>query len=128
MLPPAVLCYLLVVLISTLVNYHIFEFKNVLRYNRSSANEPVPRYGAGVMMGIGLFVMLGSLGLFARRGSGEDLYILSGLIAGFGLFLYGAATRILKKRVDRLQVTETGLLTILLGATGFARTVDFCFY
>lgn len=127
MLPPAVLCYLLVVLISTLVNYHIFEFKNVLRYNRSSANEPVPRYGAGVMMGIGLFVMLGSLGLFARRGSGEDLYILGGLIAGFGLFLYGAATRILKKRVARLQVTETGLLTILPWRNRFRTNVRFLF-
>lgn len=127
MLPPAVLCYLLVVLISTLVNYHIFEFKNVLRYNRSSANEPVPRYGAGVMMGIGLFVMLGSLGLFARRGSGEDLYILGGLIAGFGLFLYGAAIRILKKRVARLQVTETGLLTILPWRNRFRTNVRFLF-
>lgn len=127
MLPPAVLCYLLVVLISTLVNYHIFEFKNVLRYNRSSANEPVPRYGAGVMMGIGLFVMLGSLGLFARRGSGEDLYILGGLVAGFGLFLYGAATRILKKRVARLQVTETGLLTILPWRNRFRTNVRFLF-
>lgn len=127
MLPPAVLCYLLVVLISTLVNYHIFEFKNVLRYNRSSANEPVPRYGAGVMMGIGLFVMLRSLGLFARRGSGEDLYILGGLIAGFGLFLYGAAIRILKKRVARLQVTETGLLTILPWRNRFRTNVRFLF-
>lgn len=127
MLPPAVLCYLLVVLISTLVNYHIFEFKNVLRYNRSAANEPVPRYGAGVMMGIGLFVMLGSLSLFARRGSGEDLYILGGLIAGFGLFLYGAATRILKKRVARLQVTETGLLTILPWRNRFRTNVRFLF-
>ena len=127
MLPPAVLCYLLVVLISTLVNYHIFDYKNVLRYNRSSANEPVPRYGAGVMMGIGLFVMLGSLGLFARRGSGEDLYILGGLIAGFGLFLYGAATRILKKRVARLQVTETGLLTILPWRNRFRTNVRFLF-
>lgn len=127
MLPPAVLCYLLVVLISTLVNYHIFEFKNVLRYNRSSANEPVPRYGAGVMMGIGLFVMLGSLGLFARRGSGEDLYILGGLIAGFGLFLYGAATRILKKRIARLQVTETGLLTILPWRNRFRTNIRFLF-
>ena len=126
-LPAAMLCYLLVVLISTLVNYHIFEFKNVLRYNRSSANEPVPRYGTGVMMGIGLFVMLGSLGLFARRGSGEDLYILAGLIAGFGLFLYGAATRLLKKRVARLQVTETGLLTILPWRNRFRTNVRFLF-
>lgn len=126
-LPAAMLCYLLVVLISTLVNYHIFEFKNVLRYNRSAANEPVPRYGAGVMMGIGLFVMLGSMGLFARRGSGEDLYILGGLIAGFGLFLYGAATRLLKKRVARLQVTETGLLTILPWRNRFRTNVRFLF-
>lgn len=126
-LPAAMLCYLLVVLISTLVNYHIFEFKNVLRYNRSAANEPVPRYGAGVMMGLGLFVMLGSVGLFARRGSGEDLYILAGLIAGFGLFLYGAATRLLKKRVARLQVTETGLLTVLPWRNRFRTNVRFLF-
>ena len=114
-LPAAMLCYLLVVLISTLVNYHIFEFKNVLRYNRSAANEPVPRYGAGVMMGLGLFVMLGSVGLFARRGSGEDLYILAGLIAGFGLFLYVLPWRNRFRTNVRFLFLLTALQILLFG-------------
>lgn len=109
----AILCYLGAVLLATLINYHLFEFKNIMRYNRSWANEKVHFGGTWTLISFGAFIMAFGVWRFAHRGGSENIFNFGILMLGFALLLYGWKAAMLRKRMGKLELNSEGVLAIL---------------
>lgn len=108
-----VLCYLGAILLSTLINYHLFEFKNIMRYNRSAANEKVFFGGTGILVTLGVLLVLFSIGTFSKRGNSENIYSLGILVLGVAFCLYGIMAKWLKKQEQKLRKNPEKVLEVL---------------
>lgn len=108
-----VLCYLGAILLSTLINYHLFEFKNVMRYSRSAANEGVFFGGSGILMTVGVILVLFGIGWFSKRGNSESLLSFGILMLGAAIGLYGILARWLKRQQQKLRTNPEKVLEVL---------------
>lgn len=108
-----ILCYLGAILLATLINYHLFEFKNIMRYNRSAANEKVFFGGTGILVILGLVLMLSGIGLFSRRGNSENILWGGLLILGVAFCFYGIMAKYLKRQEQKIRKNPEKVLQVL---------------
>jgi hypothetical protein len=119
--------FFLTVLISTLVNYHMFEYQNILSLSESEAAERIPAKYMKIVAAAGAAVVIYAVVRYSSIYSGESFLLIVAALVGLFLIIFGAASVIVRSRVKKASDESTVPLKMLQWRWRFRTSVRYTY-
>lgn len=118
--------FAIIVLIATLINYHLFEHKNLMKLSDiRHKSEKTPRHFLPVGIVIGCFVVAASVIRYWNPANGEKYSLYVWALAGCCILIYALAGTLLKRRQKLEKADGNDLLPLLPWRYRFRSNVRF---
>ena len=107
------LSFLMLALVATLVNYHLFEYKNIMNLRAENQNEWRPKRLLPVWIAAGAVMVFTAFHRFAERKSSESQSFGFLLLVGMFFLIGGIAALYLNRRADAAADQGSALLSVM---------------